>query len=135
MILLITGCVVLGTYIAYKKGYIINFIKQMYIPPSLSKLNKHTYQLSYFHNGHEYHILIPVIRGPRRIVRVTNGDMDDVTDEIKPYLGPNQDFHGFNFNNKYGVAIKPSMLNHDKLSFHTLLGDVLHFESEDTIHL
>lgn len=127
MLLLTTCCIITATYIAYKRGYITEIIKQMYIPSSLSKLNRYTYQLSYYHQGNQYHILIPIKRGPRKVIRITNEEQVDVTDEIRSYLGPNEDFHGFKAN--------PTLLKHQKLSFHTTDGEVLHFELDDTILL
>jgi hypothetical protein len=116
-----------GGYLAYKKGYVTDILKSVYIPSSLTRLNKYLYQLSYVHQGIDYHVLIPLKKGPRKIVRITDGDQEDVTDQVKPYLGPNEDFHG--------IEITPGHLEYDTLTFHTRYGNVYNFNSDDTIFL
>jgi hypothetical protein len=115
-----------GTIFCYRNGYVMKLLKYLYIPPSLKQIDKYTYIVSYSHKGQQYNMFIPIHRGPRQVVRIFNHEQIDVTNEIKPYLGPNEDFHG--------ALVTPAFLDHIELHFHTR--NTIHsFLSHETITL
>lgn len=103
-------------------SYILN---KIYIPTSLQKVSKNVYALSYKHNGSDYKMMIPIKRGPRKVVRVVNENDHDITDDVRIYMGPGEDFH----NN----TIYPSDLNHQELHFHTRDGQIISCTGNDDL--
>jgi len=53
--------------------------------------------LSYVLNGRLYRLVLPIRRGPSPVLLITDENGDDVTDQILPFLGPNEDWHGQTF--------------------------------------
>lgn len=57
-------------------------------------LHKNHYEIQYALHDRVYRIRTQVRRGPSPIVRVLDHKDMDITDEVRSYLGPNEDFHG-----------------------------------------
>jgi hypothetical protein len=107
----------------FLKSLYLSFIQ--YMNNSLIKIDKNSYQLSYIVNGKLYKMVIKPTRGPVPILCVINENNLDITDEIIPYLGPNNDWHG----KKYC----PNFFNYNTLNIELLNGDKKIFNKNDII--
>ena len=97
------------------------------------KVGKNHYLIKYTLDGIEYKTMIRKRRGPSKIVGIYNEDDVDVTDAIKVFLGPNDDFHN--------IKYKPSIFKMRRLRFKICHPkrydeeDVLTFENDEDIIL
>lgn len=82
----------------YKSLY-LSFLQ--YMNNSVKKLDKKTYEVSYIINGKMYKMIVNHDRGPCPILQVTDGEHEDMTDTVIPYLGPSNDWHNHKFNPKF----------------------------------
>jgi len=98
-----------------------------YLDNSLTKIDKNKYELKYVINGKLYKKIIKPNRGPIPVISVANEIGYDVTEEILPYMGPNNDFHNEKFT--------PKFFGYDKLVFEMLNGNIFSFNSTDNISL
>jgi hypothetical protein len=105
------------------KSLYLSFIQ--YMNNSLIKIDKNSYELSYIVHGKLYKMIIKPIRGPVPILCVTNENNVDITDEILPYLGPNNDWHG----KKY----YPDFFKYKTLNIELLNGTKKTFNDNETI--
>jgi len=77
--------------IMFKYAY-LKLIQNIYI--TVSHLHKNTYEIQYVLHDKIYKIRTNVRRGPSKIIYILD-DLDrDITDEVRSYMGPNEDFHG-----------------------------------------
>lgn len=81
------------------KKFYLEFLQ--YINNSVVKINKNTYEVSYIINNKLYKMIVKPERGPKSITNILDENEDDITHEIEPYLGPNNDFHGHKFTPKF----------------------------------
>jgi hypothetical protein len=105
------------------KSLYLSFIQ--YMNNSIVKIDKNNYELSYIVNGKLYKILIKPNRGPIPILCVRNENNNDVTNEILPYLGPNNDWHGKEY--------YPELFKYKTISIELLDGTKKIFNNKDTI--
>jgi hypothetical protein len=98
-----------------------------YLNNSVKKIDKNTYEVSYIINGKSYKMVVKPVRGPIPILCVVNENCIDVTDEIIQYLGPKNDWSGFNF--------YPDFFKYKKLEIQLSNGDVKVFNHSETIIL
>ena len=105
------------------KSLYLSFIQ--YMNNSIIKIDKNSYELSYIVHGKLYKMIIKPIRGPIPILCVTNENNIDITEQILPYLGPNNDWHG----KKY----YPDFFKHKTLNIELLDGSKKTFNHSDTI--
>ena len=105
------------------KSLYLSFIQ--YMNNSIIKIDKNSYELSYIVHGKLYKMIIKPIRGPVPILCVTNENNIDITEQILPYLGPNNDWHG----KKY----YPDFFKHKTLNIELLDGTKKTFNHSDTI--
>jgi len=77
--------------ILFKYTY-LKFLQHIYL--TVSHLHKNTYEIQYVLHDKIYKIRTNVRRGPSRIVYILDHLDNDITDEVKSYMGPNEDFHG-----------------------------------------
>jgi hypothetical protein len=89
------------------KRQLVMLYKWWAMHSSVTVVSKNLVMLPYMFRGKHYKILIPIARGPSRVRQVFNQIHRDVTDQVKEYMGPNEDFHGFN--------PSPSMMGYDEL--------------------
>lgn len=101
--------------------------------------NRHLYKgkemnfLKIHYGNIEYKIPIPRSRHPNPFLSITTTSTTsttddvhkDVSDVLKPYLGPNYNF--------FGTKMTPKKLGFENLTFYTDEGDLLSFESTDEI--
>lgn len=72
-------------------------------------IHKNTYEIQYALHDKTYRIRTNVRRGPSPIVRVLDHQDKEITDDIRSYLGPNEDFHG--------QSICPQDLGYERIVF------------------
>jgi hypothetical protein len=96
-----------------------------YLDNSVVKIDKNKYELTYIINGKLYKKIIMPERGPIPVISIINENGCDVTDQILPYMGPNNNFHNENF--------YPTFFGHKKLIFEMSNGDVKIFDENEKI--
>ena len=91
---------------------------------SVIKLDSKTYQINYAINGRMYKLLVKQKRGPKPVLLISDEEMNDVTDEIIPFMGPSYDWYG---------KEKPDLksLKKKSLVLQMTNGDEITFETED----
>ena len=89
------------------------------------KIDKNKYILTYILNGKEYKMIISPSRGPSPVFNIVNDKNANVTDEIIPYLGPNNDWNNYKFS--------PDFFRYKTLTFHLLNGQIIDFHDKDII--
>jgi len=60
---------------------------------NVQKINSKDYEISYVINNKLYKIIVTPIRGPSRVLQVTNENNVDITEHVLSYLGPRYDWH------------------------------------------
>ena len=75
----------------FKYGYLL-LLQKLY--QTVRPVSRHTYEISYVLHDKTYCFRTKVQRGPSRVIQVTDETGEDITEEIRSYLGPNEDFHG-----------------------------------------
>ena len=96
-----------------------------YLDNSVVKIDKNKYELTYIINGKLYKKIIMPERGPIPVISIINENGCDVTDQILPYMGPNNNFHNENF--------FPTFFGHKKLIFEMSNGDTKIFDENEKI--
>ncbi len=98
------------------------------------KVGKSHYLIKYTFDGMEYKTMVRKRRGPSKIVSIHNEDDVDVTDAIKVFLGPNEDFHN--------IKYKPNIFKMRRIRFRICHPgkydddeDILTFENDEDIIL
>ena len=71
-----------------------------YFNNSVKRINKNTYEISYLVNGKTFKMLVTPIKGPSRVLQVSDENKEDVTELVLPFLGPRNDWHGRTFTSK-----------------------------------
>jgi len=116
---------VMAKYYNFKEWYSwnINGIKLT------SQKNYYTLFYNVYHGSqsYSYKIAFPKKRGPCNIKRVSNDQGEDVTDEIKEYLGP-----GHNF---YGIQTCPGMLGYNFLKIEYYNGNIVDYLDHEDIRI
>jgi hypothetical protein len=64
---------------------------------SVVHIRKNTYEIQYALHDRVYRVRTRTRRGPSQIVCVRDQCGEDITEELRSYLGPNEDFHGQTF--------------------------------------
>ena len=106
----------------------IFFIKCLqYLDPRVMNLGKNKFEIQYVLDNKLYKFQTKIKRGPSVVLQAIDEDYNDVTDLIKPWLGPNKDFH----NNKY----RPMDLDFKELTFQMATGESVMFEKSEIIEL
>jgi len=119
----------------WKQNYIIVkiFMKYMYLKLlqnmyiTVSHLYKNTYEVQYILHDKIYKIRTHVKRGPSKIIQILDHLDDDVTEDVRSYLGPNEDFHG--------QFICPHDIGYENLYIFLRNGDTLSFKENDVIRI
>lgn len=110
------------------KGIITNRISRYFV-----EIDKDSYTVHYPYGVRWYRIRIPKITGPSpmitRIVDLSEEDTEkegiDITEHIKPLLGPSHNFHN--------QPVSPEDLGYKKIRFEFALDDDKTFVNDDTI--
>jgi len=85
----------------------INFLQ--YINNSVLKVDKNTYEVSYVIEGKIYRMIVKPLKGPSPILQINDG-IEDITDIVLPYLGPNYNWHYTKFSPEF--FDKKSLITH-----------------------
>lgn len=91
-----------------------------YLNTSVKKIGKNKFEITYILNEQEYKFIINGKKGPKSIINIKDENDNDVTLQIEPYLGPQEDFHGNVFT--------PISLGYEKLTFELVGGKQLSFD-------
>lgn len=115
--------IVIDYLLFYIKYQIMNVYQYFYVNEKTR-----TIEISYYNKNTKYTVLLPKIKKRRVISKVFDYNDNDITDEIKHYLGPYADFHSIN--------TTPKMLGyHDGLKIKYNSNQELYFKSEEVIHV
>jgi hypothetical protein len=98
-----------------------------YLNSTIVEIGKNTYELTYIINGVTYKMVLKPQRGPARVLLVFDGNQEDVSHEIFPYIGPEGDFHG--------KVYTPEVFNKKELVFQLSNGEEKIFKENDEIIL
>lgn len=111
--------------VMFFKVMYVNFIQ--YMNNSVRIVGKNTYEISYIINGKLYKMIVNVQRGPSPVLQISDENLEDITDEILPYLGPSNNWHERKF----------CSIDFDKksLTFELSNGEERTFEEEEIIDL
>lgn len=107
-------------------------VKAMYITlcqklnKSVHKIGKNLYEIRYVIEGRMYRMLVAPKRGPTRILQVIDEDDNDITDEVLPYLGPQE-------LGTHGCFLTPRHLGKQTLVFNTHNGDEIIVREHDVL--
>lgn len=74
------------------KFFYLKCLQNIYL--TVSHLHKNNYEIQYVLHDKLYRIRTKVKRGPSKIVYILDHMDKDITEEIRSYMGPNEDFHG-----------------------------------------
>lgn len=119
-------------------GYILTTIKdfktilslilqKIYIPNSLIQISKNQYRLDYTFHGSVYSLLLNIRRGPHSIIRIIDKGHFNVTDKVRPYLGPSENTH------RIVYPLTPKRIGYDFLEISTIQGKTYRFNGDDEI--
>lgn len=76
-------------------GLLIHYLKRL-SSPSIHINSNNVYQYPYKYGEREYCMLIPrTLFGPSNILHIEDEDENDVTEQVRQYLGPVENCHGF----------------------------------------
>ena len=98
-----------------------------YFNPRVIKLGKNKYEINYIIGNKLYKFHTKIKRGPSTILQIIDENYNDVTKLIKPYLGPNKDFHN--------IKYTPESFNFDELVFQMATGEEIIFSKSQIIEL
>ena len=79
-----------------------------YLDPRVRKLEKNKFEISYVIGSKLYKFQTKIKRGPATVLQVVDKDYNDITKLIKPYLGPNRDFHNITYLKKDSISLRNS---------------------------
>lgn len=105
-------------------GYLMIYQK---VYKNLVQIEKNVYEIHYIYHGQLYKIKCINPIGPKQtqVLMITNDNLDDISNEIMPYMGPKQNFH----NLKY----RPVDFKQKELCFYLSNGEILTIKNNDEI--
>jgi len=93
---------------------------------SVRAIGKNTYEVTYSIRGRLYKIVVQTKPGPDSVLQVINDQDEDVTDLVRPYLGPECDWHG-----NHGFS--PTFFGHKELTFNMDDGSVVTYDQNGRV--
>lgn len=127
----------ISNYLIFLKIYLsiffefcwIHYIKRFFPKnsESIQILSKNSLIVTYQINNKIFKMFIKPKKGPNKIVNIFDQDKNNITQQILPFFGPEQNWHMNNF--------KPSFWNKEKISFELSSGLIKNFESDQIINL
>lgn len=115
----------IGTVVFFR-GSITSIVYRALFKSDLHLVNRKLGALSYKFRGNSYKVFIPIRAGPSRIERVMSGNVD-VTDAVRVYLGPGDDFSN--------SRVTPELLGYAELEFYFLNGSQKRYDTDEWIRL
>lgn len=103
----------------------LKILQKMYI--TVSHIGKNTYEIQYVLHDNIYRIHTKVRRGPSRVFMILDQDANDVTDDVRSFMGPNEDFHG--------RQVCPKDMGYEKIHVSLRSGDEVCFIADQPIVL
>ena len=85
------------------------------------------YILTYCYGIRTYNIKWKARLGPNRIIEILDEENNDVTQMIRSYLGPGEQFHG--------IHLSPKDLGFEQLTFHNIYGETKCFRDKQIMIL
>jgi hypothetical protein len=103
----------------------LKLLQKMYI--TVCHLHKNNYEIQYVLHDKIYKFRTKVKRGPSRLFMILDHEANDVTDEVRSYMGPNEDFHG--------QSVCPRDMGYEKLHVCLRSGGEIYFNADQPIIL
>lgn len=119
------GMVVWVSLSMVAKMYWLNFLH--WANNSIEHIDHKTVVFSYVLNGKLYRMVVRPRRGPTNVLLVVDDQSNDVSDDVLPFMGPNQDWHGKEFT--------PSFWHNKSLTFELATGEQKTFTEHQKIEL
>lgn len=94
---------------------------------SVRKLENGVYEITYVIQGRRYKMLVKPVGGPSPIFLAVNENDDDVTNQLLPYIGVQNDFHKSD--------ITPRCLGYKELTLEMFNGESKFFKEKDSLNL
>jgi hypothetical protein len=107
------------------KMYWLNVLA--WLNTSVRHVDKRRIEVSYVLNGKLYKVITSIHRGPCSILLISDENSEDITEEILPFFGPNEDWHKQEFT--------PEFWNRKTLNFELSSGEHKTFEEKQVINL
>ena len=107
------------------KMYWINFLQ--WANNTIEHIDNKNTIVSYVLNGKLYRFVVKAKKGPTNVLLITDENLTDVSDDILPFLGPSQDWHGKDFT--------PSFWKKESLTFELATGDQKTFRNNEKIEV
>lgn len=98
-----------------------------YLNSSIVPLKNGKFLVTYVIKGKTYKMIVKPVRGPRKVIIVTDNNEEDVSHLIFPYLGPEEDFHG--------KIYTPTFFDKEELIFELSNGSEEIFRNDEEINL
>ena len=118
-----------------KTGRVLSWVAYVFLYQKLTKnivaVGKNEYDVHYVLGVQEYRVRVATTKGPGthdRVLQVIDQRNDDVTLDVRPYLGPREDFHGI-------TTLRPCDLKFEELTFNLANGEIKTFQAQDPILL
>lgn len=94
-----------------------------YLNTTVTRISKDEYEVRYVIGGRLYAMRVKPHRGRPWVTKITDSEGNDVTKEIRPYMGPQYDWHGNTFaSHDFGHSELTFTLQHG--SVHTEQGTI-----------
>ena len=111
------------------------FICQSMIDIQCTQIHKHVYDIQYQIHLKQYKIRVHHKKGPSVYEHFYDQDGNNITYDILPYLGPNQDFHGISYTpNDFGflnMTIEYQDGNKKLFEKHEIIGEYQDWQEID----
>jgi len=111
---------IMSVYMVLKFSY-LQIIQ--YLTNSVTKVDKHHYEISYVINGRLHKMIIKPERGPPRIEKIVDHENNDITDIVMEYHGPKQ------------KKLSPSFFNTQFIVIHGIDGEIITINDVEEIDL
>lgn len=117
----------------WKHKYIVAkiFVKYVYLQllqklyKTVLHVHKNKYEIQYVLHDTIYKVRTQVQRGPSKIILIKDQHGNDITNDMRCYLGPNEDFHG--------QLTTPTNLGYEKIYIQLRNGQELEFDAHAII--
>lgn len=109
-------------YLFLKSYEIFFYIKNLFSVNFTTKIDPNLYVIHYQIENVQYKMCIKPKKGPRVVIDFFDENMEKITKDVMPYLGPNEDFHNYN--------ITPAFFRKKKIFIRTIHKDLVFLEND-----